>query len=99
MIEVLRALQVLMVAAWGVPLVLFAKYAFRRAAGPCDTLRAAVWFVSVSVTAFPLRWFVFGTTISTMTTMELAIWSSLYVMGALASGFLTLATVGVCRGR
>lgn len=99
MIEVLRTLQVLMVLSWSVPLVVFAKYAVRRATGPFDTLRAGVWFVALSVVAFPVRWFVFGAAIRAMPPLELAIWSSLYVMGALAALFLTSATATVCRGR
>lgn len=99
MISVLRARQVLMMLAWAVPLVLFAKYAVRQAEGPCDTLRAAVWFVAVSVIAFPLRWFAFGGALAHMSMLELAAWSSLYVMGALAAAFITIATIGACRGR
>lgn len=99
MIEVLRVLQIVMVLAWGVPLALFAKYAIRRATGPHDTLRASVWFVALSVVAFPVRWFVFGAAIRHMAPIELAIWSSLYVMGALAALFVTSATAMVCRGR
>lgn len=99
MTKVVTVLQILMVLAWSVPLVLFAKYAVRRATGPHDTLRAGVWFVALSVVAFPLRWFVFGAAITVMQPLELAIWSSLYVMGALAALFLTYATYEVCRGR
>lgn len=99
MIEVLRALQVMFVCAWGVPLYLFAEYAVRKANNPHDTLRAATWFVALSVIAFPLKWFIFGAAIYGMPRIELAVWSSLYVMGALAALFVTHAVCEVCRGR
>jgi hypothetical protein len=98
MTEVLRVMQVLMVCAWGLPLVLFAKYAWRKARGPFDTLRAAIWTVALSVMLFPVRWFVMGTAIAGMQPRELAVWSALYVLGTLAALFVTSATWDVSRG-
>lgn len=99
MTKVVTVLQILMVFAWAVPLVLFAKFAWSKSQGPYDTLRAAVWCVALSVAAFPLRWLIFASSISRMQPVELAVWSALYVFGTGAAFFLTIATIGVCRGR
>lgn len=99
MIEVIRALQVLFVLSWFVPLVLFWRPAFTRATNKCDQLAAAMWFASLSVVAFPLKWLLLGAPLSHMTRTDLTLWSLLYVAGVVAGLRLTLAVYRNCHVR
>jgi hypothetical protein len=99
MIEIVQALQVLFVAAWSLPLVLFRKFAWCHPRDAFDRLRTAVWYVALSTTAFPLRWLVFPSPLRHMPHDELAVWAGLYVLAILAAFALTARTQEVCRGR
>jgi len=97
MTDILRALQVLFIVAWTVPLVLFARQAWSKATCECDRLAAATWYAALSVIAFPLRWLLQGGPVEMIPPNQLILWSALYVLGVFASFYLTLAVHRVCR--
>lgn len=97
--EVIRALQVLYVVAWLVPLILFAGPAWRKASGPCDRLAAATWYTSFSIMCFPLFWLSQSGLVQQIPHDKLAMWSALYVLGICAAVYLTLAVHRVCNPR
>jgi len=98
MTEVIHALQALFVMAWFVPLALFWRQAFSRAKDKCDQLAAAMWFASLSVIAFPLKWLLLGAPLTHMTRVDLSLWSVLYVTGVVAGLRLTMAVYRNCHG-
>lgn len=97
MINLLRALQVVFLFAWLIPIVLFRRQAWSKANAPCDQLAAATWYAAMSIVAFPLRWLLQGGIVQHMSRDELAVWSALYVLGTFAAVYLTLSVSRVCR--
>lgn len=99
MINLLHALQALFVMCWTVPLVLFVRPAWQRGGDSCDRLAAALWWASLSIIAFPLRWLVQGAPLTHIGQSELVLWSLLYVTGSVAAIALAVAAYRVCHGR
>lgn len=97
MTDIIRALQVLFVLAWTVPLILFVRPAFTRARNGCDSLAAATWFASLSIVAFPLRWLLQGNP-ARLPHSDMVLWAALYVAGSFAAVKLSKAVRGVCNG-
>lgn len=91
----MAGLQVVMVLAWCLPLVLFARNAFGKSKGPADTLRAAVWAVAFVDILFPLRWLAFGGMPVAIPVEQMALWAALYVFSSISAFGLTVAAHNV----
>lgn len=98
MSNLIHALQALFVLAWALPLIMFWRQAVSKANDKCDQLAAAMWFASLSIIAFPLKWLLLGAPVSHMTATDLTLWCVLYVAGSVAGPRLTWAVYRNCNG-
>jgi len=81
------ALRWLSLVAWLVPFVSFTPAMTRWTLGRGhrrDPLKSSVWFVALVIMGFNFRWILFPGATQHMVTLEMAIWSGLYVLSSLA---------------